>query len=109
MGRFPGFDIDLRHTLSLPKLFAEHRAEATRDLLVTLSCLHNGAEMVALARAYETQVGFGPNVVYQELLGLMISERQQEASDRLEHIRVIILEDHPIQSWLEQMAKLLSG
>ena len=63
--------------------------------------------MVEVARAYETRVGFDPNVAYQELLGLMISERQQEASDRLEHIRARISGDHPIQSRLVQMATLL--
>jgi len=83
--------------------------QAASDLLVTLTRLKDGAGMVALAEEALALLPGHPTLVYQRCLGLLLSDRRDEALAGCEQALAELAEGAPLRPRFEQLRAVLAG
>jgi len=83
--------------------------QAACDLLVTLTRLKDGAQMVAVAGEALALFPGDETLTYQRLLGLMLSDRRDEARTGCDEVLASLPGDAPLRPRFEQMRAALDG
>jgi len=118
LGQVLGKRGSLNESLVLYRFLFENRKEAGSDrealrfiqgLLVTLTRLQKGAEMVQVADAAIADYGGATTLHYQAILGLMISKAFQPALNRLEAIESYLNPADPMSAKFAQLKQVLRG
>ena len=87
----------------------EDAYRAACDLLVTLTRLKDGAKMVAVAEAALAAFPGDATLTYQRLLGLMLSDRRDEALAGCDGALASLEDGDGMRPRFEQMRALLAG
>jgi tetratricopeptide (TPR) repeat protein len=83
--------------------------QAACDLLVTLTRLKGGAQMVVVAEEALAAFPGDATLAYQRLLGLMLADRRDEALAGCEQALASLEQDAPLRPRFEQMRAALAG
>ena len=111
MGDLQGSGVVLKHCLDLPVSEASRESwrRAAEDYLVTLTRQERGDEMVQVADRVIGELGESSLFQYQAILGLMIQEKFQEASDRLQACKPRLTLRGQMVRKFAQLEQILTG
>jgi len=118
LARVLGKQGKLEDSLILYRFLFETRKEASSDqeavraiqgLLVTLTRLQKGAEMVQVADAANADYGGAALFHYQAILGIMLTKAFQPAMRRLESVEPHLNPADPMSAKFAQLKQILGG
>jgi len=118
LARVLGKQGKLEDSLILSRFLLKNRKEASsdqeamgsiQDLLVTLTRLQKGAEMVQVADAAIADYGGATVFHYQAILGLMLTKAFQPAMRRLESVEPHLNPADPMSAKFAQLKQILRG